>query len=183
MLLTVLDVTQFVVGSDEVLHGDFGALFDAEIATIAEIPGRSVAHDLAVGRPFEHGRRPERVRHGFHAERDEELVGQLEHAHRVVALALQTQRDVHRLLGREGHRGVVQVRPALRPHVAQQMGWDWPVERHQLPVLLVQLLADVGVQLDVQRTETRPNLFELGVEVLDVVRSAPLVAEVFEAWN
>ena len=55
----------------------------------------------------------------------------------------------------------IDVRPVLRPDVAEQVRRNRAVRRHDVAVLLVQLQPHVGVQLEVQRPHLIPQPIEL----------------------
>ena len=159
------------MGRHKVVHVDIGALFDAKVTTVAKVPGGGVTDHVALARFLQHRTFPESLRHRFHAQRDEELIGLLKHARRVVILTSQSRADVDALFVAEGSRAVVQAAPALRPHVAQQVSRNGPVQRHHLvAVLAVQFPSDVSVQLLVQRSHSVPQIVELSAQVFDVVR-------------
>ncbi len=107
------------------------------------------------------------------------VLGQLLLLQRIVALA-QRAVDVEAagVLVRLGQ--VVNVAPVLRPHIAEQVGRDQAVLRHQVAVLLVQARTHEAVQLFVQRLHLRPQAFGLAGELLrrHVVAGAPQLAGV-----
>ena len=83
-----------------------------------------------------------------------------------------------------GGDDVVDVAPLLGPHVAEEVGGDHAVGTVGCgAVFLDELVADVGVELLVERLELGPGAFELGGELGGghVVAGAPEVAGVLEA--
>ena len=91
------------------------------------------------------------------------------------------QREAGVGVGRRDQR--VDVRPVLRPDVAEQVRRNRPVRRHDVAVLLAQLHPHVGVQLQVERPHLIPQPIELLRELVGrhVVLRAPHRAGVGEA--
>ena len=85
---------------------------------------------------------------------------------------------------RVGRRDVVvELAPALRPHVAEQVGANRLVERHDgVAVTFVELAAHVAVQIVVERLHLAPEPVDLDGEVVGrhVVARAPHRADVGE---
>ena len=77
----------------------------------------------------------------------------------------------------------IDVAPFLRPDVAEQIGGNRTVRRHDVAVLLAQLHPDVGVQLEVERPHLIPEPIELLGELVGrhVVLRPPHRAGVGEA--
>ena len=118
------------------------------------------------------------------AERGEEALAVLHHLLRVGVPLLE---DLGR--GRSRDRRWrrderVDVVPLLRPHVAEQVGGDGAVRRHDsVAVFLAQAVAHVGVQRDVERPDLVPEAVEFLGELVGrhVVLGAPHGAGVLEA--
>lgn len=88
ILHVVLYMTELVMSRLKVLERDARAHADTEIASIVEIPGCGVTHNIAIGGFLQHGQVPEGVRHTFQPHRAVEVVGHAKHAlHRVVLTA------------------------------------------------------------------------------------------------
>ncbi len=84
--------------------------------------------------------------------------------------------------GLRGHE-IVDVRPVLRPDVAEEMRRQRPVGRDRVAIFLAQLHADVGVQREIQRPHLLPEPVHLFRELIGrhVVFAAPHRAGVGEA--
>ena len=68
VLHVILNVCQFVMGRDKVVHGHIGALLNSEVLAVTEIPGGGVTDNVTIIRLLQHGRVPEGVRHRIHAQ-------------------------------------------------------------------------------------------------------------------
>ena len=101
------------------------------------------------------------ARQRLEAERGEEALAVARHLGRGDAPGAQDRRQVHRARASRRRHVVVQVRPVLRPDVAEQMRGDRTVGRDHIAVALAQPGADVGVQREVQRPQLLPQPIEL----------------------
>ena len=142
-----------------------------------------MADDVAVARLRQHGALPERLRQRIEAHRGEEGLAGL-HGPRGVPL-LRRHRAVHVQVGHALVRldQWIDVAPLLRPHVAQKMCGDWfPVGHLFLAVRLLQLRADVAVQVVVEGLHLLPEAVGVLLELLGrhVVAGPPHVAHVGE---
>ena len=142
-----------------------------------------MADDLAVLRPDEERSLEERLRQRREAERRVEALAGAHHVERRHLPLLQDvgQREAGIGVRRRDER--IDVRPVLRPDVAEQVRRDRPGRGHGVAVLLVQLHAHVGVQLEIQRPHLVPQPIELLRELVGrhVVLRAPHRAGVGEA--
>ena len=180
----IVDVSEFVVDRRQHLERRLDAHLDARVVTALERPGAGVADHLTVARLRELRELPERLRQLRHAERDEEVLAEFDHPLRRNVLRDQRRGHVGRLDFRVGLDQVVDVAPALRPHVAEQVGRNRPVQRHAvLAVGLRQLAPDVAVKLLVQRLDLPPEARAFDPEGVGrhVVAGLPHLAEIREA--
>ena len=163
----VVAVTEFVVDRREVLGVDVDAHLDPHVLVQVELPGAGVADDLAVPRLDELGTRPERVRQRLHAQRGEEALGHLDHLDLRGAAALEDLGQVvTRVRGRRRHQ-VVDVRPALRPHVAENVCRDRTRGIDDVrPVVIRELRSHMALQVVVKRLDLVPEPVDLGREVI-----------------
>ena len=173
-----------MVDGAEVLVVDLDAHLDAQVLLGVDVPGAGVADDVAVGRLLEERTLPEGRREGGEAQGGEEALAVAHHLQLVHLPGAQELGQV--VAGIASRRGDerVDVAPLLRPDVAEQVGGNGSVGRHERgAVLLDELRADVGVQRPVERRDLRPQPFDLGGEGVGghVVVRAPHRAEVLEA--
>ena len=132
-------VAELVVDRREILRRLIDAHLDAQIVDVVDVPGAGVTHDFAVARLDEQRSLPERLRQRIEPERREEALADLHHLGRRRSCALAGSSSASSPDRRRPARRVVDVRPVLRPDVAEQVRGDRPVRRHDVAVLLVQL--------------------------------------------
>ncbi len=146
-----------MVDGDEVLGVDLDAHLDAQIVDVVDVPGARVTHDVAVLGLGEQRTLPERLRQRLEAQRREEPLAVAHHLALVDAAAAQDLGQVETGIAGPRRNEVVDVAPALAPHVAEQVRRDRPVRRdHVDPVTFAELGAHVAVQRVVQRANLVP---------------------------
>ncbi len=142
-------VPQLVVHRVEIVGVDAGAHLHPDVLVVVHVPGRGVADDFPVAGPGDHRPLPEGVGQRVHAHRGVEALAGLHHPGRVIALGDEGVGQV--VAGaRDPLRcgDVVDVAPALGPHVAGQVGADRACLRlHGVAVLGVQPSAHIAVQV------------------------------------
>ena len=122
-----------------------------------------MTYHFAVPRLGDHGALPERVRQWCKAQRRKERLAGFNDLHGVVVVVHQQFGQVVTRVGFGRAHQVVDVAPALCPHVAQQVRADRLVQRHDLvAILLVQTGANVALQLVVQRLDLVPQAVRFG---------------------
>ena len=176
-------VSQLVVDGGEVFGGRLDAHLDAQVVQVVDVPGVGVAHDLAILRTHEQRSLEERVRQRREAQRRVEAFAGPDHLERRHVALFQDvgQRVAGISVGRRDQR--IDVRPVLRPDVAEQMRRNRAAGRNEVAVFLAQLQPHVRVQLQVERPHLVPESIELVGERVGrhVVPAAPHRAGIGEA--
>ena len=123
VLHIVLDVPQFVMDGQKVVEIHLGAHFNAEIASVAEIPRRRMADDLtAVAGLFQHRQIVERVRQRFEPHGFEKVVAHFKHPTDGVVLLQHGRSWIDGRLGLIRLSNAAQTGPESPPHIAQKVG-------------------------------------------------------------
>ncbi len=168
----------------EVLAGDLDAHLDADVVLLVDVPGAGVADHVAVRRLVEQRALPEGLGQRRHAERGEEPLAVADHGAGIDSLPPQQTGQIDARRAARGRHQVVDVAPALGPHVAQQMGRNRPLGGYHVGAVEgAQAAAHVAVQLLVERPDLLPEALDLGGELVrrHVVLGAPHRAQVVEA--
>ncbi len=164
VVVLVVVVAQLVVNGCEVLGVDLDAHLDPQVVDVVHVPGAGVADRLPIPRLAEHGALPKGLGQLGQAQGDEEALSIAHHLPLVGLLGLERLAQVEAACA-AGRDEVVDVVPGLAPHVAQQVGRDGrPILYPGLTVLLLQLCADVAVQVLVERLDLVPEAVGLGLE-------------------
>lgn len=132
VLQVVLDVAQLVVHHVQIVSVQFGAHFDAHIAVLVEVPGRSVADNLTICGSCKNAQVPEGWRQCSHAQRLEELISEFKKLPHTVVLAQHLRLDIDERLLWVRCEQINDIIPRLAPHVAQQMHWYIALGRHHI---------------------------------------------------
>ena len=180
----VVDVAQLVMDGGELFLGRLDALLDPHVALHVQIPGAGVADHVAVARLGEHGFFVERRRQLRQADGGEEVFGGAGHALGTVVLRIQRAADVQIVaLAGVGFHQRIDVAPLLGPHIAQQVGGDGAVFRHDVAVLAAQAVAHIAMQRFIQRLDLTPKPLGFGLEFdrAHVVTRPPHLAQITEA--
>ncbi len=150
---------------------------------VVDVPRAGVADDLAILRAHEERALPERLRQRLEADRGVEALAGLDHVDRAHLAALEDLGQRIAGVGVGRRHEVLDVRPVLRPDVAEQMRRQRSLLRNHVAVLLPQLHPHVGVQLQIERPHLLPQPIELLGERIGrhVVLRAPHRAGVGEA--
>ena len=176
----VVIVPELMVDGVEILRIDLRTHLDAHILVIIEVPGRGMADHLAPLRLGDHRAFPEGLRQRVEAERGKEGFPRLNHLQRCIALCRQPLGHIIAWSRRIGLEDVIDARPLLRPHIAQQVGADRPGRRlHSIAVECVQPPARIAVQLLVERLDLAPQALDFGLHLgrLHVVIRQPHLVE------
>ena len=148
-----------MMDGDEILAVHLGAHLDTDIVLRVDIPGGGMAHHFAVKRLGDLRPFPEGLRQGRQAERAVETLADLHHFNRIVAARLQLLANVIAEVACPlGRDDIIDIAPALRPHIAEQIGADRPVGGlHRLAIFLIQPVAGIAMQRIVKRLHLPPE--------------------------
>ena len=151
---------ELVVNRREVFRRRIDAHLDAQVVHVVDVPRARVTDDLTIARLHEQRSLPERLRQRIESDRREEALTDVNH---LLGLHVSSLEDVvkrYTTSAASGRDEVVDVRPVLRPDVAEQMRGNRSVGWNGVTVLRVQLRADVGVQRQIQRPQLLPQAIE-----------------------
>ena len=169
----VVVVAEFMVNGLEVLGVHVDAHLDAQVVLLVDVPGRGVTDHVAVGRLDEQRALPECLRQLGEAQRAEKGLAGLHHADRVKATLLQNRGQVVARARVRRRDQIVDIVPALRPHVAQQVGRNRAVLRHDIVAVG---FPQPGAHVAVQRLVQRADLFPEAVQFAGKLRRVHVVA-------
>lgn len=177
VLQVVLNVTQLVVHHVQIVSVQFGAHFDAHIAVLVEVPGRSVADNLTICGSCKNAQVPEGWRQCSHAQRLEELISEFKQLPHTVVLAQHLRLDIDERLLWVRCEQINDIIPRLAPHVAQQMHWYIALGRHHIwSVMLTQAIPYVAVDLPIEGKQGLEGIIQLSLEAGVFIEVQPVIS-------
>ena len=139
-------MTQFMMQGFKVLLVDLDALFYTGIIAVADIPSARMTNNIAVTGLFDHRVAIETVRQFGQSQRGKKSLGRLGHLQLIVTLIDQRSGYIQRAYPSIGFDQIIDVFPALRPHIAQQMRRNRPLGRHLFSAVgIAQFIAHITV--------------------------------------
>jgi len=185
----IVVVAELVMDGDKVGGVRVQADFETDVEIVVHVPCAGVADNIAIARADELGALPESFRERLKSERLKKRLAILDHVARIFVgrageASLQNFRQVISGHGGRGRDEIVYAAPFLRPDVAEQVGGDHAVgAAGGITIFFDEAMADVGVELDVERLELGPQALNVGRKIngRHVVMGAPEDAGVGEA--
>ena len=161
-----------MMNSHEVVCVDLDAHFDAKVFHIVDVPSRCVADHFAVRWLDKLRTIPKSFGQWCKAERRKEALADFHHIFFCLAAACSEICNIGLLIplryqkrtnvipdvaGTWRSNDVIDIAPFLRPHISEQIGTDWSCfGLDRIAIFLVQLRANIGMQLVVQRLYLKP---------------------------
>jgi len=121
VLQEVLNVGHLMMHTNQTPLVDVRTDFHPKIVAIAKVPGGGLTQYSPVQGLLEYGVSIEFRAHGRHVDGGKELLGQLEHQLRCIALLHHSRRDIDELATRIGYQNVQHIGPRLAVHIAQDV--------------------------------------------------------------
>ena len=179
----IIVVAEFMVDGLEIFGIHVYAHLDAQVILLVDVPGRGMANHITVGRLDEKGALPEGFRKFLKSQGAEKCLTCFNHADGSKTLVLQYRAQI--ISGSRRFRGddVVDVFPALGPHVTQQLRRNGAICRNHIgSVLLCQAGPDMAMQCFVERLNLAPGPVQFRREIcrVHVVIGTPHGTQVIE---
>ena len=139
-------VSELVMDRGEVFRFRLDAHLNTQVIHVIDVPGARMAHHLAIARPREERPFPESPGQRHEAKRGVETFAGPHHVLRVHLPVLEDVRERITGIGVGRLHERIDVRPVLRPDVAEQMRRNRAVGGNHVAVLFVQLHPHVSVK-------------------------------------
>jgi len=179
VLQEVLNVGHLMMHTNQTPLVDIRTDFHSEIVTIAKVPGGGFTQYSPVQGLLENGVSIEFRTHGRHVDGGKELLGQLEHQLRRVALLHHSRRDIDELATRIRYQNIQHIGPRLAVHVAQNVRGNRSYAVNTIRTIVVpQLPANVGVQGLVEGPYLLPHNVHILAEVTRLVTQIPVLSAI-----